>query len=168
MSSDDVELDRRGFLKVSGMTATIFALSGGTALAQTQRPADFDNVALLIGPQSNRPDPDGSFFANKTRYHYIYWDTATGSKWEIEEDDSSWSVLPGSRQRLIDAVTSDVVVSNTTTETTVFDPMVGANQMLVGDVYKIPIMRMRMMKTLKGETEVLQQKHISKDLESVA
>lgn len=133
----DVKFDRRGFLKVPVAVVGLLSLGGGTAVAQQLTESEFDAAAMLIGPAANRPEPDGPFFANKTRYHYIYWVTDDSGRWEITENDSSWSLIPGSRTRVFDALTSDVTVSNTLTETTVFESTVAAEGFHVGDVYSL-------------------------------
>lgn len=115
----------------------MLSLSGGTAVAQQFEPDKLDAVAWLIGPASNRPAPGSSFFNNKSRYHYVYWNTDDSGRWEITESDSSWSLIPGSRNRLYNTLTEDQSVSNTMAETTVFESTVEVDQFRKGDVYSL-------------------------------
>lgn len=132
-----VQYDRRGFLKIPVALVSVLSLSGGTTVAQQLNRSKFESAAMLIGPYSSLPTPGGPFFANKTSYHYIYWVTDDSGRWEITEDDNKWSLIPGSRPRLFDSLTEDVLVSNTMVETTVFESTVDAGTMLQNDVYSL-------------------------------
>lgn len=129
----NAEYDRRGFLKISG--AAIAVAGSGTALAQLAASDDYEDVAWLIGPRANRPPP--SDLDDYDAGHWVYWTTDDSGRYELEAGDASWSVLPGSRNRLIASLTEDVTVSNTMDETTVFESTIEADHFLVHDVYEL-------------------------------
>lgn len=92
-SAVEVEVNRRGFLVLSG-SALASLSAGGTAIAQQVAVDEFTAIAWLIGPEANIPDPDGSFFENITDYHYVYWAENTGARFEIQEGDEDWTEMP--------------------------------------------------------------------------
>lgn len=106
--SEQMQMNRRGFLEISGSAAAVLSMTGGTGVAQQlQNPEDFDNAALLVGPFENRPDPDGEFFADKTAGHWIYWGTSDGGVTlsELTYGDDAWTLLSiGSTENPVPAV----------------------------------------------------------------
>lgn len=82
---------RRGAVVLTG-AAAIAALSGGVVSA-SHADADPHGTAVLIGTEDQQPDPNGSFFCNKTRYHYFYIASDTGARFTIGTDDDDWSKL---------------------------------------------------------------------------
>lgn len=131
-----VRIGRRTFLLFAGSAALIGGASGSAAAQGTTE--DIDARAQLIGAGAP-PSPDSAFFADKSAYHYEYLDRSSGARWLIETEDDAWSLVPGSRNRLIDALDEDMVVSNDTTETTVFDPTVPAGQLFGQDAFRLPV-----------------------------
>lgn len=91
--SEDVS--RRGFLELAGGAAASLGLSGGVAAQlDADEPATFDHHALLLGPESARPAPDGEYLQQWDTYRFVYFATDTGTKSFITTDDSDWTDLP--------------------------------------------------------------------------
>lgn len=128
---------RRKFLGVVGL-GTLLATSSGTAVAQqTIKNEPFNGIAVVVGSQGDIPTVGGGFFDNKPVFHYLHLDRDTGVMHSIEDGDDSWTVVPGSRGRLVDALLEDQPVTNTMTETTVFSPSLPADRIFQGDVYEL-------------------------------
>lgn len=88
------ERTRRGFIVGGVVGAGALSLLGvDPAEAVTTDSDSFEDVALLIGPDGERPAPGSEFFEDKAAYHYLYVGTANGGRYVIDDDSDSWALL---------------------------------------------------------------------------
>lgn len=125
-------IKRRRFLQF-GSSILVLA-SAGEVQPQLDAADENEIYGLILGP--DRPSPS-RIQAEWDNYRFVHLDPKTGVMSSIDTSQSSWSLVEGSTVRLIDALLSDQTVSNTTEETTVFNPSIAAGEMRVGDVYEL-------------------------------
>lgn len=96
----NTELGRRGFLVLS---AGALAMLSGTAAAQDIEDLDepVQGTAILIGPESNRPEPGGDWFDQ--------WDGGPNHIYITRDFDADDKQVGGKRFFYIDGVTDDWV-----------------------------------------------------------
>ena len=105
---DEVDLSRRDFILAgTGVLGSASAL--GRAAAQTTE-TEVQEVAVLVGPASARPNPGDPFFENKIAYSYIYRATDDDRDFTITEDEDSWQLLSGGAYPVADTISSDTTV----------------------------------------------------------
>lgn len=81
---------RRGFVQLFG-TAAVVALTGSTEESVSEHD-DFPGMyGLLVGPDGERPVPNGSYFDQWNKYRFVYVATDTGARFQIDDESESWT-----------------------------------------------------------------------------
>jgi hypothetical protein len=85
-------MSRRGFVELAG-TAAGAALLGtlGTGTAAAQSGDIAGAYRPLAGPESERPDPNGSYVSQWDKYRLLYVSTDTGRMDELSTGEDTWS-----------------------------------------------------------------------------
>lgn len=93
--TDSSRASRRKFMQI-GVVALATGLAGAPRVAAAQTQVENDTVRsapVLVGAKADRPEPDSSFFDDKTRYAYVYQPTDAATKWVLTDQDDQWTDL---------------------------------------------------------------------------